>query len=575
MRQDIWNNNIVPIVLLPDGEAGERLLSIAERWVKAWMLNPALWIRVADAIDDEGNLATTTAGVPPRITATVLGRNKSAQVDLFRELGRNEVKIARLATVRALEPHISVDPKQDQIVDVIAKYVGSSSPLREVRDSGLEVGTLLKKINLIFAPTEREGADFLKLVEVGWDANVVVAPEDRPTPSSFDAFTRYADQERMDAFVLANIASAVGLWAGVNKSVFELTEHEYDKSSQGSRVVLQRSFVRGIASDGYVHRVAARALEAVSKVESPLDDPIIATFVSDLEVMETGEVLQAVNSSVSQVLALDNGRLAFHSPLHYTQLDKQEIGVWEQIKHFLRFTLDKLIGIPGLVLDTFTMRFEKKANALLHSDDGFAVVKTKRSMGRSRLDAKTIDDLTWLAQVKARLSAEMNAPFPLMRKDNYPSLLRGIRQLSFSLLDGSEPPEGLTRAGNIEGTHRLRVVGNTLDLFPDYNERWSPPDEIPGGRTLPGDSEVVELQWTEGEVARKWVAEMDTRISRYTGGQAKLQPRIDELRTAKNSFQAEVLALDELISELQFEIELEKSLEGSPRTEEDKEPNHA
>jgi len=574
MRHDIWDNNIVPIVLLPDGEAGERLLSIAERWVKAWMLNPALWIRVTDAIDEDGNLATLTAGVPPRITATVLGRNKSAKVDLFRELGRNEVKIARLATVRALEPNIAVDPQQDQIVDVIAKYVASSSPLNEVRDSGLEVGTILKRINLIFAPTEREGADFLKLVEVGWDANVVVAPEDRPTPSSFDAFTRYADQERMDAFVLANIASAVGLWAGVNKSVFELTEHEHDKSSQGSRVVLQRSFVRGIASDGYVHRVAAKALEAVSKVESPLDDPIIAAFVSDLEIMEQGEVLQAVKSSVGQVLALDNGRLTFHSPLHYTHLDKKELSVWEQIKHFLEFTLDKLIGIPGLVLDTFTMRFEKKANALLHSDDGFAVIKTKRSMGKSHLDAKVIDDLTWLAQVKTRLSAEMNAPFPLMRKDNYPSLLRGIRQLSFSLLDGSEPPEGLIRAGNIEGTHRLRVVGNTMDLFPDYNERWSPPKEIPGGSTLPGDSEVVELQWTEGAAARTWLAEMNTRIFRYTGGQVKLQPRIDDLRTAKNHFHAEVLALDELISDLQFEIDLDQSLEGSLRTEDDKDPNH-
>jgi hypothetical protein len=290
--------------------------------------------------------------------------------------------------------------------------------------------------------------------------------------------------------------------------------------------------------------------------------------------MEPGEVLQAVNSSVSQVLTLDGGRLAFHSPLHYTQVGKQEIGVWQQIKHFFRFTLDKLIGIPGLVLDAVTMRFEKKANALLHSDDGFAVVKTKRSMGRSRLEAKTIDDLKWLAQVKVRLSAEMNAPFPLVRKDNHPSLLRGIRELSFSLLDGSAPPEGLTRSGNTEGTHRLRVIGNTMELFPDYNERWSPPEEIPGGTTLPGDSEAVELQWTEGNVARTWLAEMDTRISRYAGGQAKLQPRIDELRTAKNRFQSEVLALDELISELQFEIELEKSLEVSVRPDEDKEPHN-
>jgi hypothetical protein len=558
MRHDVWDENIVPIVFLPAGEAGERLLVIAERWVKAWMLSPALWVRVEDTKDIDGQLAKVETGIPPRVSAIVIGRNGSKVVDLFRELGRGEIKTARLTAVRSLEPESNGDRGQNQIVDVISKYLDSSAPMRYTRDNGIEVGTLLKKINLIFAPTERSGAELVDLFEMGWDANVVVAPEDRPTPASFDAFTRYADQDRLDSFVLANIASATGMWAGVNKSVFELTDSRYSQASQNMRVVLQRSFVRGVASDGYVHRIAARVLNEVAKPLSPLHDPIVATFVNDIEVFEAQEIPEAIKESVTQAMGLDSNRLSYNSPLNFTQIEKSQLGIWSQIKHFLKFTWDKILGLPGLILDALTLRFEKKASDLFHSDQGFAEIKTKRGLRRSRMDAKAFNDATWLESEKARLFVEINEPFPPTRKDTFPSLLKGIRQLSFSLLDGSAPPENLPRARNIEGANRIRVIGDTVDLYPVYDVTWMAPEDLPGGNCLPGEEKPNALQWTDNDGAARWINEIDKRIERFTNGQKKIQPRLSELKFGKSNLQQKLVTLDEVIAELEFELDLEK-----------------
>ena len=626
MTDEIWSEGIVPIILLPGEPRGGRLLDLIEQWTRSWLLAPAMWIRVEDVLDENGDFAGATTGRPPRVTGHVIGHNGRRRVDIFRELGRGEVSILRMLVVRWVEDSVDAaqpthDERQDQTLEVLSEFVKLSQPPERHTALGEPVGTRVVKANLVFAPTNRLGGSRLHLLERKWDINIVVAPEDRPTPSSFDAFTRDTDEARMDAFILANVATAAGLWPGLNKSVYELDTA--DLNARGREVcVAQRVNVRAVLSDALAFRTAQRALIDSVRAESPLLDPLIASNVSTLEVLDPLDNEEAVKRMVGLTMNIDNGRLGYRRR-DLISYRKTSRGMWASFKAFFGFFFDKLLAVPGWIFDMITTSASKKATAALHGEEGAEEVDASIDFGRSRsrLDRQIGQQAEQLELRKEQLRRRFAEPLPLSKRDLAPKMWSEIRTLIFSVLDGSTTPDLLKPAPQVTGgsdelailgsqglatraTAPVRkgkrkqrnenptqaasfmpeatqaaqareitmvseqghpkVIGDVGFVCPDPNDRWVAPAGVLmtfRSTSTPDDG----AQWLSTSEAERWISEVDKRIE-FTG--QRIAAQLESLLTIETEVAEQEQLLEAAASEVYVaEIEYESLVEESEYSE--------
>ena len=178
----LWHEGAASVVLLPGGEDGLKILDIVEEWTQCWMLKPAFWVHSSESKISEDAV--------PRITCSVIGRNGRRDIDLLDYLSREDFEQVRLIAIRTVDERSEHDALQDKIVDQVKNALESARPLVIKDDRADRPQTKFVRVNLVFAPTSRKGASALHLLEPSWDINLVVAPEDRSTPSRFDKATR-------------------------------------------------------------------------------------------------------------------------------------------------------------------------------------------------------------------------------------------------------------------------------------------------------------------------------------------------------------------------------------------------
>jgi hypothetical protein len=194
----LWHEGSASIVLLPGGEDGLRILDIVQEWTECWMLKPAFWVYSSEEkISDDA---------VPRITTCVIGRNGRRDIDLLDYLSREDFDKVRLIAIRTVDESGEHDTFQDKIVDLVKDALESARPLEIKANRADRPHTTLIRVNLVFAPTSRTGASSLHLLEPSWNINLVVAPEDRSTPSRFDKSTRdvtSSDKDVWHRFILS------------------------------------------------------------------------------------------------------------------------------------------------------------------------------------------------------------------------------------------------------------------------------------------------------------------------------------------------------------------------------------
>lgn len=268
-----WPKEGVSVVLLPSGELGQQVLSLAKEWTAHRLLAPSLFVVVEE--QDPRALEPFTSSGPVRMAAHVIGRDGTVVDSLIDQLGRDDLDLLRVLACRFVEDSQSFHHEQDRLIDRIRDQV-EFSIARHERDGSKSVGTKLLLLNLISGPTMRTGGSTRHLLEFEWDANIVLSPEDRSTPAGFDTFTDENDPT-FAGFILSNIASTVGLWTGINKSVLELSG--VDQSATYNKVVVQRTFGRVVKTDGIAIRMAASALKEIEDHGNPASDP---TYVLSL-----------------------------------------------------------------------------------------------------------------------------------------------------------------------------------------------------------------------------------------------------------------------------------------------------
>jgi hypothetical protein len=407
----LWHEGAASVVLLPGGEDGLKILDIVEEWTQCWMLKPAFWVHSSESKISEDAV--------PRITCCVIGRNGRRDIDLLDYLSREDFEQVRLIAIRTVDELSEHDALQDKIVDQVKNALESARPLVIKDDRADRPQTKFVRVNLVFAPTSRKGASALHLLEPGWDINLVVAPEDRSTPSRFDKATRDVtaeDKSVWHRFILSNAAAVGGIWAGQEKGILDSSEFQ-DLSPVQGQVRLMRSFVRGILSEGLSTRVAADALDRAAKAELSKIDPLRPFPNETLEAYESANLADEIEKMVDYTMGFSNGRLSYTRVQLLPPAEPEETGVFTAIKEFFRTTWSLLKVLPLWIFAGIWNAIAGFVSRTIFGFRGRKVVKGSIDFPRTNLDKGAEIMITEITRRRKQIAETLAAwPHNVLRK---------------------------------------------------------------------------------------------------------------------------------------------------------------
>lgn len=525
----------VTVVLLPP-ERELDLLELAAEWTSAWLIRSAIWVRTEDLIPDQGPLEAA----PPQVSATILGRNGTATVMLFDELSRREYDLVRFVAVRSVEFGSDANEALDDVVRSLEEHLKVSKP----------TATTIQFINVIVAPSKQAGASAQKLVEAGWNINVIASPEDRRSANSFDAFTRHSDRGQWAGFVLAHTVTAAGLWATIPSGPYD--EKEFDGFMEGTHI--QRVSIRGVLTGALVVNVGLQAMQMAARDLSPLNDPLIAIGDDDLRVMTPEEEAQAISGLVGVTLSLGGGQLAHRNLPDPPRLEPLRLGFLQQISALGAFAWDKVKETPEWTSRLLRRRVSSKATAELHGQGSDVQVDAQGILSWD--DAQLYDAVADLNSRREEILAEFDAPVIARRHDIDGLLFESVRQSSFALLDGSDLPQGHVMRTVWSPENRSPIVTSVSRIVPDWAHTWSPSPAI---EQAVGSFSQVQRQptnWLDVDFAKAWDDELARRENRLSERESALRHRLGEWRSKiqRNAEALEEAALirDSLADEVEW-----------------------
>ena len=534
-----WPKEGVSVVLLPSGELGQQVLSLAKEWTAHRLLAPSLFVVVEE--QDPRALEPFTTNGPVRMAAHVIGRDGSVVDSLIDQLGRDDIDLLRILACRFVEDSKSFHQDQDRLIDRIRDQV-ETSIARHEKDGSRKVGTDLLLLNLISGPTMRTGGSTKHLVEFEWDANIVLSPENRSTPAGFDTFTDDSDPT-FAGFILSNIASTVGLWTGINKSVLELSG--VDQSSTYNKVVVQRTFGRVVKTDGIAIRMAASALKEIEDHGNPAADP---TYVlNGKERLKDEQFQSAISKLVEDTLGASDAALRFNFDVSKEELTGKKIGFVEGLKMLGAFLWDKIVSFPRNLLEAFIETFNRKATKLFFGENSDIAIDVHKDLRRYGMQVKDGEDLLKIQKVKDSVKSVVDDILlgPTYR-GQHPQLWQQQRELILAVLDGNSPhfPD--------------KILADTEKLIPKHGNVWTVPEFLLDTDEDP-DEIISSLDWLDVDEAQKISTRLEEEIS-------LLQSELRDSRQEMLEAEKEKLAAKADARKLRNEREREASKDESLKT---------
>lgn len=532
-----WPKEGVSVVLLPSGELGQQVLSLAKEWTAHRLLAPSLFVVVEE--QNARALEPFKSSGPVRITAHIIGRDGSVVDSLIDQLGRDDIDLLRVLACRFVEDTQSFHHEQDRLIDRIREQV-EKSIARHERDATRSIGTKLLLLNLISGPTMRTGGSTEHLLEFEWDANIVLSPENRSTPAGFDTFTDENDST-FAGFILSNIASTVGLWTGINKSVLELSG--VDQSATYNKVVVQRTFGRVVKTDGIAIRMAASALKEIEDHGNPASDP---TYVLEgKERLKDAQFQPAISKLVEDTLGASDAALRFNFDVSKEELTRKKIGFVEGLKMLGAFLWDKIVSFPRNLLEAFIETFNRKATKLFFGEDSDIAIDVQKDLRRYGMQVRDSEDLLKIQKVKDSVKSLVDDILlgPTYR-GQHPQLWLQQRELILAVLDGNSPhfPD--------------KTLADTEKLIPKHGNVWTVPEFLLDTDEDP-DEIISSLDWLDVEEAQKISTRLEEEISLL---QSELRVSRQEMHGAeKEKFDAKAAAR-KLRNEREREASKSKSL---------------
>ena len=509
MKNVVWASNTVSVVVLPSGRDGEELLEIAKQWTASFVLGPALWVQ-------DHHIPEST-GQAPDVRALVLGRDKAgepefSEVNLFWALGSQEFSLVRMLAVRS-EQKPEVQAATTAKVRLLEKYLEASRPATRGLDRAKPIGTQMVKLNLVFSPTGDAKRIPQSVIEASWDANIVAAPEDRPTPGSFDAFAQRND--RYYGFVLAHVATAGGLWAGLPKSTYELGgDHAI-----ADRARFQRVFIRAVATDKLSGDLAKWALD---KAATPDSEATLGKVSGrQIAAVRTSQIPERVSELVEYLMTGTGGDDFKYRPLPGTRWrDESRTNLIKKLSIRIGDFTEGLKYIPRYLVEVVNQRIDKD----IHEEESIGYLP-------SRLDPRFK-----IADTKEAI----NQPRPKVDPSSA-NLWQHVRETFSSAVDS---PSNFHLPPALDaGDGKRLILGETESVLPNPENEWNETElAVAAGVTLD------RVGWIDSELAQDHLDLLhDKRV--------ELGPRISEAKAEVDELKAQLKSYREAEQEAMLALE--------------------
>jgi hypothetical protein len=486
------------VVVIAAQPQGQEFLDVASQWVNAGVLEPAVWVPSEDLTVEGEGLSNPTGVVLARGDFPVVQR-----VSILEALAR-EPHDHIIVTVIAPPTDVVSDPGWASRVERLLTTLAAARPHSRSLGHQAIRGTDIRVLNLIFPPADsgNPGLSAAQLRSSVVDVeNLVINPEDRPTPVSIDTIPR-PGTPRWAAQVVSTTATLAGLWSSMATSPVVP-----DANWIAGNVRVVRTFARVVLTHPLISQVATSTKDVLLGDACPVDVPGVQMHPEPLHPMSEAQLAQ-----LSQHYA---DWLIQESPLGYVAIEAFEPpsvrkrGFMESLRAFGSFARDKLAALPRWVTRRVLNTFNAKATQKIYGDDGLISVDARKDLNLRADDPKLIDAWDFVALQRAELNAVISAPTEPPEESDDPTpwiKLHEAVALFSEGLPNAEQPSLMSDRGIVQ------VAGSLGDVIPHPDDEFVVDAECDA--LLGGDGTSRQVSWLDADGAGRLDGLLSTVIKR-------------------------------------------------------------
>jgi len=520
-----WPAKAASVIILPSGERGQVLHAMAKSWSQSGILGQALWVMPKEDLSKSHNLA---------IEAQIFGRQKVVSVDLFQQLAQNPLSTLRILAVRLLVDQQDEDPIQDYVISALDRLANVGVPVQTGTTGTTSSGTDVQRINMIMAPSWIEEVKHRSLTESRWTHNVIISPEDRTSPWGIDAFVR--EETNLYGITIANIASAGGLWMGTPKGSFEITSH--NRSGIPGQIWLQRTFARGVLTEGLAVAQSVKALMAAADAESNNLRPEYGLQPEGIAILPDDQIANLISDMSENIFKLGNSALSYNTLKSDEESGKRKIGIIGQLVEFIKFGWNKTLMIPIWIFESVISAVSRKFTKIFQGEEGDAEVDANIDLKRP-LDKRDQEIANSIFDLDKRRLAALGPESKMQSSTlvrSTPELWANQRKYLFAMLDGSDGPAGISVP---EKEQRRLVFGRLRDVVFDVNDDWQMPTVVtPEGYENPLVTDIKNIGWENLLDSKALLESVQSDIERLKAEIQNLESNPEPVLVVKETVQS-------------------------------------
>ena len=525
MARNPWPAKAASVIILPSGERGQVLHAMAKSWSQSGILGQALWVMPKEDLSKSHNLA---------IEAQIFGRQKVVSVDLFQQLAQNPLSTLRILAVRLLVDQQDEDPIQDYVISALDRLANVGVPVQTGTTGTTSSGTDVQRINMIMAPSWIEEVKHRSLTESRWTHNVIISPEDRTSPWGIDAFVR--EETNLYGITIANIASAGGLWMGTPKGSFEITSH--NRSGIPGQIWLQRTFARGVLTEGLAVAQSVKALMAAADAESNNLRPEYGLQPEGIAILPDDQIANLISDMSENIFKLGNSALSYNTLKSDEESGKRKIGIIGQLVEFIKFGWNKTLMIPIWIFESVISAVSRKFTKIFQGEEGDAEVDANIDLKRP-LDKRDQEIANSIFDLDKRRLAALGPESKMQSSTlvrSTPELWANQRKYLFAMLDGSDGPAGISVP---EKEQRRLVFGRLRDVVFDVNDDWQMPTVVtPEGYENPLVTDIKNIGWENLLDSKALLESVQSDIERLKAEIQNLESNPEPVLVVKETVQS-------------------------------------
>jgi hypothetical protein len=427
------------VIVTDGGPVAQQVQEVAADWARAGLVGESAWVSPADV--------TPTAG-PPEVLSTVIGPDETHRADLFQTIGVRRLDTVRLVVAQFIVSGDAQAPVLTDLGRTLEELLTDTLPRPNSDESGQ--GTLLRRTNVFIPASGVHGVSKEALIP-GWDANAVVAAEDRPDLDRASVYVR--DGGNYVGHAAGAIASAAALWSGIDRGSLDVLDT--DSTTMETYVDVVRHAVRAIVSNNDVEEIADAACTSIVR------DPSAPARNADWArpAIQPGSVIDSVLAELMQT-----GDWVVRAPVLRPQPEQAERRFGTAFSDAATFNAELFkLGLRAIV-GMGRRAVESVATDVIVGPEGDYVVRFQPSSPSSMVrQAQAVLDAQSEALRDGKLIEEadsVTAPDATTWVD--------LRQSCFGLVDGSQLP-GEYEIPENAGTPQLlppsSIVPDPTDTF--------------------------------------------------------------------------------------------------------------